>query len=249
MLQTGATVSGQPSSGWGFEITARRIGFADEVVGEENRKAQVLKLLVDAEAKERRSQEEQSATPPQGSSTFARSPMGSPAELGGLPDDSTQPQRTDLKQKAAKSQIEHAPHSELDTRVRSPSTSRLKTPQESASVYPAPSHKAAKSQFEYAPHWELDTHVRSPSTSRPKTPQESASAYPAPSHIANAYGFDPFPQQRGSIEEPRPSSATTRTPPAATSVVQIGPDGMWRLNPTPSLQAGDATTSIYEMGS
>lgn len=85
LLAKGATISGTPSSGWSFDITARRIGFADEVLREEERKAQVLKLLVDAEAKVHKLREEQSAAPMQAHPAATRSPMGSAAPLSELP--------------------------------------------------------------------------------------------------------------------------------------------------------------------
>ncbi|KAL8956292.1 MAG: hypothetical protein Q9183_006347, partial [Haloplaca sp. 2 TL-2023] len=65
LLEAGATISGNPSSGWGFDITARRIGFADEVFQEHDRKSRVLQLLTDAEARERKSPEPSPASPPQ----------------------------------------------------------------------------------------------------------------------------------------------------------------------------------------
>ncbi|KAI4180201.1 MAG: hypothetical protein L6R41_007393 [Letrouitia leprolyta] len=68
----------------------------------------------------------------------------------------------------------------------------------------------------------------------------------APAHIANAFGFDPFPQQRISNEEPRQSSSMTTSPAAPKSVVHIGPDGMWRLNPIPSTQVTDAATNSQQ---
>ncbi|KAL8830950.1 MAG: hypothetical protein Q9170_005499 [Blastenia crenularia] len=39
LVKAGATISGNPSSGWGFDITARRIGFVDKVRQEVERKA------------------------------------------------------------------------------------------------------------------------------------------------------------------------------------------------------------------
>ncbi|KAI4096922.1 MAG: hypothetical protein LQ344_000723 [Seirophora lacunosa] len=203
LLAKGATVSGNPSSGWGFDITARRIGFADEVLREDDRKARVLKLLIDAEAKEQKSQEEASTASSQPYPTPARSPMGSPAELAENP----------------------AHQQQLSPEPRTTTTTR-------------PS--------------ELDTRLRSPSsatTSRNGAADtgESRSAYPASGHIANSFGFDPFPAQQQ--QQQRVSSEDAN--PAPRSVVQIGPDGMWRLNPTTPQAATDgaAATSIYEIGS
>ncbi|KAL8762366.1 MAG: hypothetical protein Q9184_001628 [Pyrenodesmia sp. 2 TL-2023] len=205
LLGKGATVSGTPSSGWGFDITARRIGFADEVLQEDERKAAVLKLLTEAEAKEQRSQDEQLSTPMQSPPAVARSPMVSPAELAVATSGSSQAPQKSSHQRTAP----------LETRSHAPS--------------------------------ELDTRFRSPSPASQNATEEPRSGYPAPSHIANAFGFDPFP--RISSEGTRPGSATPDSPPAPKSVVQIGPDGMWRLNPTPSTQVADGASSIYEMGS
>ncbi|KAL8898684.1 MAG: hypothetical protein Q9207_006575 [Kuettlingeria erythrocarpa] len=195
LLGKGATVSGTPSSGWGFDITARRIGFADEVLREDERKAAVLKFLTEAEAREQRSQEEQTSTPVQSPPAVTRNAMGSPAELAVPISGSSQaPQQSSPQQRTARLATGgHAP-SELDT------------------------------PFTEEPH----------------------SGYPAASHIANSFGFDPFP--RVSSEGIRPSSAAPSALPAPKSVVQIGPDGMWRLNPTPSTQVADGASSIYEMG-
>lgn len=57
LLQHGATVSGSASGGWGFNITAQRIGFATDVTNEEHRKGQVLRLLTTAEEREQRAQQ------------------------------------------------------------------------------------------------------------------------------------------------------------------------------------------------
>lgn len=57
LLRHGASVSGSASGGWGFNVTAHRIGFADNVSNEEQRKGQVLRLLTSAEAREQQAQE------------------------------------------------------------------------------------------------------------------------------------------------------------------------------------------------
>ncbi len=57
LLRYGATVSGSASGGWGFNITAQRIGFATDVTNEEHRKGQVLRLLTSAEEREQRAQQ------------------------------------------------------------------------------------------------------------------------------------------------------------------------------------------------
>ena len=57
LLRHGATVSGSASGGWGFDLTAQRIGFANDLAIEEQRKGQVMRLLTSAEALERKTQE------------------------------------------------------------------------------------------------------------------------------------------------------------------------------------------------
>ena len=54
LINAGAKVSGHYSGGWGFDLTAQRIGFANEVAQEEQRKRQVLQILIEAEAREQR---------------------------------------------------------------------------------------------------------------------------------------------------------------------------------------------------
>ncbi|KAI4137422.1 MAG: hypothetical protein LQ341_005145 [Variospora aurantia] len=220
LLSEGATVSGNPSSGWGFDMTARRIGFADEVLREGHRKARVLQLLIDAEAKEQKSREEESTTQ---HPSPARSSMGSPAELAEGPTQKLSPEQPGVATSTPENEAIHSTTtpSELDARLRSPSL--------------ATSGNAAAT-----------------------TKESSRSVNPAPDYIANSFsfdfGFDPFPQQRVSSEyAPRPNSAIPYSTPAPKSVVHIGPDGMWRLHPTPtSTQQGttdEAAQSIYEIES
>ncbi|KAL8934248.1 MAG: hypothetical protein Q9216_006001 [Gyalolechia sp. 2 TL-2023] len=209
LLKAGATISGNPSSGWGFDVTAQRIGFANEVLQEEQRKAQVLKLLTDAEAKEHKLPDEPSIAPSQQSTSSTRGAMDPPAELGDPSEGSAlPPQKPHRKQRAT------GQENDIDSPLRA----------------------------------ELDTRVRQPSVAGLNGLHQSDAAYPTSIHIANAFGFDPFPQQRVSNEEPRQNSTRSNSAPAPKSVVQIGPDGMWRLNPEPSTQAADPATSIYELG-
>ncbi|QDS76771.1 hypothetical protein FKW77_001903 [Venturia effusa] len=62
LLEAGASISGISSGGWGFNLTAERIGFANTNITEE-RKQRVLELLQVAEARER-SQVSTAASPP-----------------------------------------------------------------------------------------------------------------------------------------------------------------------------------------
>ena len=57
LLEHGATVSGSASGGWGFNMTAQRIGFTNDVPIEEQKKGEILRLLTNAEAKEQKTQE------------------------------------------------------------------------------------------------------------------------------------------------------------------------------------------------
>ena len=80
LLRYGATISSGASGGWGFNITAQRIGFANDVSNQEHRKGQVLRLLTTAEAREQQVQEQiSSATSTASPPTMQHQP--SPAEL------------------------------------------------------------------------------------------------------------------------------------------------------------------------
>ncbi|KAL6714181.1 hypothetical protein ACLMJK_008676 [Lecanora helva] len=57
LLRYGATVSGTSSGGWGFNMTAQRIGFSNDILIEDLKKSQILRLLSDAEAKEQKTRE------------------------------------------------------------------------------------------------------------------------------------------------------------------------------------------------
>ncbi|KAL8846507.1 MAG: hypothetical protein Q9221_008410 [Calogaya cf. arnoldii] len=221
LLKAGATISSHTSGGWGFDITARRIGFASEVFGEEQRKAQVLKLLTEAEAKEKKAQEE----PLQ---QFELSPIRKPGE---------------------------AP-SELPSAIHTPYLIRTSEDTDDSQSHPS----------------ELDT-AKSPHSPPIKSPYDPNAVYPSRTHVANTLGFWPYPSAGVSALSERhdgrssariPVSAETGEEEASTrpvssesgnptpkSVVQIGPDGLWRLNPT-NLSTGsdrEGRASIYEMGS
>lgn len=167
LLAKGATISGNPSSGWGFDITARRIGFADEVLREEERKAQVLKLLADAEAKEQKSQE-QTTAPMRSYPAAARSPLGAPAELAVAASGSTQPpQQPNTQPRTARLEIPGNTPSELDTRIRSLSTNSRSTPDEPRSAYPAPSHIANTYGFDPFPQQRASSEGARPGSATP----------------------------------------------------------------------------------
>lgn len=273
LLRAGATVSGNPSSGWGFDVTARRIGFADEVLQEHDRKEQVLKLLIEAEAKETKTQG------PQTASTLQSMPMDQPRAELLSPDsrliESTSTTATALQETQAQ---DERPRSELPTPFPA-SVDRTST--------------ATDDQTEHRPLSKLKMFYRrrsdrSPSAPARNNPAEPTSAYPSTTHIANAYGFDPFPQQQHSVTlrdksgfsddrigpmsalsglavpssadpvpalSPSPVSSSAvsdpparEPPPPSPSVVHIGPDGMWRLNPNTSTKSTEGSTTIYEMG-
>lgn len=78
LLLHGASVSGNPSGGWGFNMTASRIGFANNVRIDEDRKGQVLRFLHDAEAREQTTQERLAAE----SAPLANPNQAAPSELG-----------------------------------------------------------------------------------------------------------------------------------------------------------------------
>ncbi|KAL8991971.1 MAG: hypothetical protein Q9169_007483 [Polycauliona sp. 2 TL-2023] len=229
LLNAGATISSQTSGGWGFDITARRIGFANEVAGEEYRKSQVLKLLIEAEAKETRMQDDNSRR-------FEVSPIRRPGEA---------PVELASSHNASEAEVRRS------TGSFESSSPNNNPPPPTTTMHP-PS--------------ELDTAANKSPRSPPvnKSPYEPNTTYPSPSHVANAFGFDPYPQHRYSGATSSVSDADTEARRVSVSesgnsksVVQIGPDGLWRLNPGPSSadahgdggKATGAGASIYEMGS
>ncbi|KAL8730538.1 MAG: hypothetical protein Q9166_003992 [cf. Caloplaca sp. 2 TL-2023] len=222
LLKAGATVSNNTAGHWGFDITARRIGFANEVHQEEQRKSQVLKLLTEAEAREAKARQATSAKPDR---SPAREPGEGPTELAYDP-------------AVARMSLESQPQK----------------------------HSTSNGNKEQSHPSELDTaeSPRSPpTTTTPSTaPYDPNPVYPSPSHIANTFGFDPYPQQRqqysGATVSDADEGASTRpvsydyssNASASGSGVHIGPDGLWRLNPTTTSTHGkDEGASIYEMGS
>ncbi|KAL8949562.1 MAG: hypothetical protein Q9222_004336 [Ikaeria aurantiellina] len=157
LLKAGATVSGHPSSGWGFDVTAHRIGFADEVRMETQRKARVLKLLMDAEAKEHESQEEASASSTK-LNPIAPQKGGVPAELASSITENDQASTTVRTSTKAPipSTVEPAAAdpdrlSELDTRQRSPPGALTSNPDGTNVTYPSPSHIANAFGFDPFP--------------------------------------------------------------------------------------------------
>ena len=97
LLKHGATVSGTASGGWGFNITAQRIGFSNDVTNEEQRKGQVLRLLTSAEAREQNAKRNESSVtspivPP------AVQSQATPTELGD-PSTATNPPAEELSSK------------------------------------------------------------------------------------------------------------------------------------------------------
>ncbi|KAL9617389.1 MAG: hypothetical protein Q9204_008487, partial [Flavoplaca sp. TL-2023a] len=241
LLKAGATISSHTSGGWGFDITARRIGFASEVLGEEQRKSQVLKLLIEAEAKETKAREDTSwrfeVSP-------IRRPGDPPVELPSIanPDEDTDSLSSDYAVRKTHDSITDQninPVSALssDYAVRKPNDSTT-----AQNINPV----SALS--------ELDT-TKSPRSPPTRGPYDPNTVYPSPSHVANAFGFDPYVPRRHSAtvsetSSTRPVSTDSRNPPTQ-SVVQIGPDGMWRLKPvsTSGLENEREGASIYEMGS
>ncbi|KAL8765452.1 MAG: hypothetical protein Q9209_007479 [Squamulea sp. 1 TL-2023] len=217
LLKAGATISSHTSGGWGFDVTARRIGFASEVLNEERRKAQVLGLLIAAEAKEKKAQE---AEFPQFERPPARKPGEAPVELA----------------------------SSLN--AGGDETATAETPKKSQDTANDPTQRRHLS--------ELDT-TKSPHSPPQKSPYDPNITYPSPAHIANAFGFDPYPQHRysvtasdtydGGASSRRVSSESSSATPK--SVVQIGPDGLWRLHPPTetAYDGNDGGRSVYELPS
>ncbi|KAI4232751.1 MAG: hypothetical protein LQ349_004804 [Xanthoria aureola] len=240
LLRAGATISSHTSGGWGFDITARRIGFASEVLGEEPRKALVLNLLIEAEAKEAKEAKAQEDTSRRFEMLPARRIGEKPVELasgsGEYPDEDSDEstatdhavRRTNDSTTITTSQKPHPPPSELDTATKS-TRSPPKTPYDPNTIYPSPSHVANAFGYDAYPQ----QHRYSAAVSEPDDSRASASA-----------------------SSWRPISTESSSNPTSTSVVQIGSDGLWRLRATGSSSTATGVdggvgggASIYEMGS
>ena len=243
LLKAGAAVSGNPSGGWGFNVTARRIGFANEVAKEEKRKAQVLNLLISAENREESAQDDTGAIP----SPSAKLSLSGPTEL----DDSTSAnlitqsllkvsQPTTSAPTASSEHPKSPP--ELDTMAKRSPFPRASKEDE---VLMRASAKASPSQT-------TREDVEAPE-------QRLSSSYPSRAHIANAFGFDPFPSSNfTAVQESdekeaglmrQPQSRSMNPEPPATSSVILGPDGLWRYNTAKISQDDGASTKIYELTS
>ncbi|KAL8731710.1 MAG: hypothetical protein Q9181_004209 [Wetmoreana brouardii] len=205
LLKGGATVAGNPSGGWGFDITARRIGFADDVLQEHQRKAQVLELLIEAEAKERKLQEDNPVAPTEFKTSQSPAELSGPSANGHHRTASTASasQASQGHDTTTGHRMEHRPLSELDTSSRRRGVSISKEDLDSLTL-------------------------RSPSATTGDSFSDRSSAYPSSTHIANEYGFDPFPHQQSSnarnaehvrlpFEEIGPSSAGSEPPVSPTA--------------------------------
>ncbi|KAI4286724.1 MAG: hypothetical protein L6R35_004023 [Caloplaca aegaea] len=219
LLSKGATVSGNPSSGWGLDMTARRIDFADEVLREDHRKARVLQLLIDAKAKEQKSREEESTTH---HPSPARGPMGSPAELAEGPTQQLSPEQPGVATSTPENEAAHSTTttSEVDARLRSPSSATsgnaaATTKESSRLVYPAPVYIANSFDFDFGFDPFPQQRVSSEDAPRPN----SAVPYstPAPKSVVRV---DPDGMWR---LHPTPTSTQQGTADgAAQSIYEIG---------------------------
>ncbi|KAL8674598.1 MAG: hypothetical protein Q9224_007493 [Gallowayella concinna] len=221
LLQAGATISNNASSGWGFDITARRIGFANEIVHGEQRKAQVLELLIEAESKEHKAREVASLRRER---SPARKPGESAVELGSNTGGDWEEATSSTDSESRTNSLgqdnnnnntfpkERPYPSELDTAKspRSPPPSATKTPYDPNTVYPSSYHVANAFGFD----------------------RYSENGYSRP-----VSGTD-------SVAEGERSGSYDRAAPR----VQLGPDGLWRLKDSASMGGADGGASIYEMG-
>ena len=252
LLRHGATVSGSASGGWGFNITAHRIGFANDVSNQEQRKGQVLRLLTGAEAREQHMQEHAAAaaapavpaavqnqtSPTELPDANAASPPGqTPSIPPPLPPRTTpelysavEPTRYTYYPTPAPAMLQQSPqHAQ---QPHSPSMQQAPQQYPSGTMSPPhfPSPMPSQQNFSSSDH---SNYTPSPMTSM-------ISPQPQPNPATPSYNFVPktTPQApRNSTYNPAiynnipggiPINRNPSTGGRAASTMTLGPDGLWR---------------------
>ena len=254
LLEAGATISGNPSSGWGFDITARRIGFADEVFQEHDRKSRVLQLLTDAEARERKSPEPSPASPPQSTPMDqSRAELSGPDHISAAPaQDSRHRSELPTRQESS-SPTSSAGDEEIATlrnrRPRIPFADD--STDDTASGYPSRAHIANAFGFERYPQQRQPGVMHRDSPLRFSEdeigPMSALSVLDPRSSVGvgDVSALSDYPNSR-TARSGAPAREAPQLPPSA---VHVGPDGVWRVTLSPSNEASEGAQSIYEMGS
>ena len=247
LLRHGATVSSGASGGWGFNITAHRIGFANDVSNQEHRKGQVLRLLTTAEAREQQVQEPISSTTSPASPAVMQS-QTSPTELPvthiASPFRQT-PQSPPSSQSRATAELySHLPATNITDSSRytylqkppAPTPEHQSRPTQQLHQ-PAPWNNAATASPPFvlgsmAPGQNIDSQgfsyytpstmpsINTPLHSQPPAPSYNNVPKPmAPNLPQNNYSQAPGNMTMNSTPQTAGSGSTTMT---------VGPDGVWR---------------------
>ncbi|KAL9613567.1 MAG: hypothetical protein Q9167_001900 [Letrouitia subvulpina] len=232
LLKAGAKVSGHPSSGWGFNLTAQRIGFANEVAREEERKAEVLRLLVEAEAREQRAEDRTPTSVSRQTSSASNAPR-SPRELGG---DGMDDIVESLDTTSTIELPQHkASHRRPTPRKLSFTDVALKSDEQEIPIRLTPRRSSFKHTDGIFPSTaKTSSNSNNPFISQSNSGTSSYARLSQPSfRMSNAYSAT-------SYENEEPQSAPM-------SNVTLGPDGQWTLNP--ALFPRGAEQPISEMSS
>lgn len=257
LLKHGATVSGSASGGWGFNITAQRIGFANDLTDEKQRKSQVLHMLTSAEARERSTQITSSVATPYVPPAVQNQVL--PIELPN-PNTATSPP----------AQAVHPPPApKLPTARQEMHSEPINSPRGTYTYLPVPQSVNAATSPQTSQHFHPSFHA-APKYTEGGVPDTFAQAFPTPmpsnqSHYPQGYP-NPMPNPVPPEFTPQPYAPTTYTfgtptvpsnhldqavyyrqvtampnntrPTTAqlASTMTLGPDGMWQQAPTASIQ-------------
>ncbi|KAL8867020.1 MAG: hypothetical protein Q9174_005931 [Haloplaca sp. 1 TL-2023] len=257
LLEAGATISGNSSSGWGFDLTARRIGFAPEVRQEHARKGRVLQLLMDAERRESKSPEPSATSPPQSAPIdHARAELSGPDYITAAPAEDSR-HRPELPGPASE-ESSSPTSSAAEEEIAAMRNRRLGIPvdgntsNDTTSGYPSRAHIANDFGFDRYPQQQRQPGVmqRDQFLKFPDDEIGPMSALSVTDPRSSMGGGDvsalsEYPSSRTA----RSGSSAREAPQLPPSAVQIGPDGMWRMTLSPSKEASERAQSIYEMGS
>ena len=265
LLKHGASVTGSASGGWGFNITAQRIGFASDVTNQEQRKSEVLRLLTAAEAREQRARANSTPSgtpyvPPAvqnqdmpmelpGPSTLASPPL-QPPRPPPQPQQSSSTQELPVSSPAGNYTYNSIPPPAIAIPAPIPSTHQPSqhyyppyhpTQQQNGSSANPPNSPQAVT---YVPHLDQGYLQQGYPNNLP-TPLPQANPPQLP--ISTPYTFVPktmpqpgpqnpyYPQQ----QQYQYAGAPTYGPPANThpgQTMMLGPDGLWRQNAAPNVQ-------------
>jgi len=259
LLRHGATVSGSASGGWGFNITAQRIGFATDVTNEEHRKGQVLRLLTSAEEREQRVQERLAP---------ANAPIVPPAVQNQmfpteLPDASTanspaqalRPPHTPLPPRAASEMGAEPPYSPNGSASNS-------TMHPDRSPYPLTEMPGLPPQQPYPIYHTVDA-AGSPYLGVQNTSERHPTYVPAPAftnlpsqpRVSVPYDFVPKPMPPAAPSryydpagqyQPMPVGHTPPTGAPRAPTMTLGPDGLWQQVPNAGVQRLSSRTSANQ---